>query len=222
MFCHYFMKDNFTDLFIFGLLPLCRRMRTFSGGGKQALRPRCGVQAPGPAGSQAPKPLRGHVRQVRASAAWGARLRKETVGLRRRSRGEGRHQAPPARGSCTPPGVLSGLRLLEAALVMLVPAASPSLWPLPSQHLCLLPTHRETFKAAMSQLRPPFTARQAEAEEEGFPKVAWRRGLGPRPPSQLAPCLTWQLAAPSHLRSGLSPLSFPKGAAPHASVRSES
>ena len=36
-------------------------MRTFSGCGKQALRPRCGVQAPGPAGSQARKPLRVHM-----------------------------------------------------------------------------------------------------------------------------------------------------------------
>lgn len=43
-------------------------------------------------------------------------------------RKEGRHQAlPTPKGSCTPSGVLRGLRLLEAAMVMLVPKASPSL-----------------------------------------------------------------------------------------------
>lgn len=86
MFCHYFIKkiillykkDNF------GLLRLCRRMRTFSGCGKQAPRSKCGAQAPGPPGSQAPKPRRVQMRRCGASAASRTRLWKETVRLRRR------------------------------------------------------------------------------------------------------------------------------------------
>ena len=43
-------------------------------------------------------------------------------------RKKGRHQALSApKGNGTPSGVLRGLRLLEAAMVMLVPKASPSL-----------------------------------------------------------------------------------------------
>lgn len=93
---------------------------------------------------------------------------------------EGRCQALPApEGSCTLSGVLRGLRLLEAAMVMLVPKASPSCELCLSQNLCLLPTHTQTFKAEMSQLSPFFTDRQTEAKE-GLTQGHMAEGAGPQ------------------------------------------
>lgn len=105
---------------------------------------------------------------------------------------------------------------VEAAMVMLVPKASPFCELCLSQNLCLL-LHTQTFKA--DEPAQPFLHRQTDGGQGGIPtKVTWQRGPDPRPPNQRA-FLTWQLAPPSHLCPGLSPLSFPKGACPiHFSV----
>lgn len=117
MFCHYFMKKIILLIYLFSaVLHLCCRMRTFSGCGKQGLRSRCGGKAPGPAGSQAPKPLM-HMRKCGASPASRTWLWKETVGLRRRRspcRETGRRQTSGPAGPRGELHTLWGAALPEA------------------------------------------------------------------------------------------------------------
>ena len=70
----------------------------------------------------------------------------------------GRQEALPAPKGChAPSGVLRGLRLREVAMVMLVPRARPSLWPLPLLKPLSTPnthTHTHTLKAENEPAQP--------------------------------------------------------------------
>ena len=83
----------------------------------------------------------------------------------------------------------------------------------PKTSVCSLHTHRHSKLRGASSALSSWTDRLRPRRRD-LPKVTWQTGLDPRPPNQLAPFLTWQLAPPAHLCSGLSPLSFPKGACP--------